>query len=291
MGTTLDRINELYWLGRYLERVYAMLKMYIDGYDRMIDIDEDYYIEICDLLGIPNTYTSKESFIESFGFDEANCYSIAANLNRAYDNTMLLRDEIGTSTLSYIHLAISELQIARDSAAPMLEIQRTVDDILAFWGCLDDEVAERAIRDTVKSGKRVERLDIYLRRKKSRDEIQGAVGRLTARLESSELNYDRAALMYLTAMAEEQEIDHSAMSAVIAEEKLVSVKSDCAGFFEPLVDIDMEVTKGQPMARLLDPCESFAKSEVTAPVSGRVFFVQTAPMPYEGALLFKILPQ
>lgn len=211
MGTTVDRTNELYWLGRYLERVYTMLKMYIDGYDRMIDIDEDYYIEICDLLGIPNTYTSKENFIESFGFEEANCYSIAATLNRAYDNAMLLRDEIGTGTLSYIHLAISELQVARDSAAPMLEIQRTVDDILAFWGCLDDEVDERSIRDTVKSGKRVERLDMYLRMKKSRAEIQGAVGRLTARLQSSELDYDKAALMYLAAMAEEQEIDHSAM--------------------------------------------------------------------------------
>ena len=124
---------------------------------------------------------------------------------------MLLRDEIGSGTLSYIHLAIGELQIARHSAAPMLEIQRTVDDILAFWGCLDDEVDKREIRDTVKSGKRVERLDMYLRMKRSRAEIQSAVGRLTARLESSALCYDKAALMYIAAMAEEQEIDHSAI--------------------------------------------------------------------------------
>ena len=80
------------------------------------------------------------------------------------------------------------------------------------------------------------------------------------------------------------------MSAVIEEDRMISVKSDCAGFFEPLVDIDQVVTKGQPMARILDPCESYVKTEIAAPASGRVFFMQTAPMPYEGALLFKILP-
>lgn len=79
------------------------------------------------------------------------------------------------------------------------------------------------------------------------------------------------------------------ISTVVEEEKMVSVKSDCAGFFEEAADIDDVVTKGQLLARILDPCEGTVKSELVSPANGKVFFVQTAPMPYEGALLFKIL--
>lgn len=74
------------------------------GYDRMIDADDAYYVKICEQLNIPDTYGSKENFIQQYAFDKQNLYSIWASVERAYDNAMVMRDEISSNTLSYIHM-------------------------------------------------------------------------------------------------------------------------------------------------------------------------------------------
>ena len=79
---------------------------------------------------------------------------------------------------------------------------------MAFWGCLDDEIYDESIRNTVKCGKRVERLDIYLRLRRSKEELNREVRRLMQRIDSTNLNYNRAALMYTAAMIEENPIEY-----------------------------------------------------------------------------------
>ncbi|MCC8169295.1 MAG: alpha-E domain-containing protein [Oscillospiraceae bacterium] len=206
---TVERMDNLFWLGRYIERVYATLKTYIDSYDKLIDTDR-HYEDICEVLGIPDTYGSRGAFIYGFGYDKSNSYSIISNLNRAYDNAMVMRDEIGTDTLSYIHLAISEMESAATSDAPIISLQRVIDNILAFWGCLDDEIEDEGVRNTVKVGKRIERLDMYLRLKRSRSDLQREVRRLEHRLVTTNLSYNKAALMHVAAMIEDEPIDYSA---------------------------------------------------------------------------------
>ncbi len=211
MGTvTITKLNNLFWLGRYTERVYQLIQLYMDGYDRMIDEDDGCYADICTALGIPNDYNSAEDFIKRFGFDRENSYSIVANAYRAYDNAMVLRDEISTETLAYIHLAISRLNEAGESNAPMYLMQQVIDNILAFWGCLDDEVDDEATRNTVKVGKRIERLDLYLRLKKTREELEREIDRLSHRVGTTELSYNKAALMHTAAIIADDPIDYSA---------------------------------------------------------------------------------
>ena len=42
MGTlTLGRSDNLFWLGRYIERAYQSIQLYMNGYDRMIDEDDE----------------------------------------------------------------------------------------------------------------------------------------------------------------------------------------------------------------------------------------------------------
>ena len=132
---TTEKANELFWLGRYVERVYTTCMEFFKGYDRMIDEREVSYPEYCRRVSIPNVYADKEDFLRSYPFDESNPDSIISNLIRAYDNAVVLRDDIGSDTLSYIQLAIYDMRKASLGVAPLIGLQTVVDDLFAFWGC------------------------------------------------------------------------------------------------------------------------------------------------------------
>ena len=212
MGTlTLGKSDNLFWLGRYIERAYQSIQLYMVGFDRMIDVDDNYYQKICAQLNIPDVYGSKEEFVQQYAFDRQDPHSIMTSVVRAYDNAMVMRDEISSNTLSYIHMILAKMKKAEISDAPVFYLQQAMDDILAFWGCLDDEVYDESIRNTVKCGKRVERLDIYLRLEKPKEELNREVRRLMQRIDSTNVKYNRAALMYTAAMIEETPIDYEAV--------------------------------------------------------------------------------
>lgn len=137
---TINQSDCLLWLGRYTERVYTTVRYYYLEYDHMIDETADSYAEYCLRMDIPNVYTSKEDFLSRYPFDESNPDSIRSNLNRAYDNAILLRGQIGTDAFSYIQLAIYDMNRASVSHAPFVEMQDLMDHILAFWGCVDDAI-------------------------------------------------------------------------------------------------------------------------------------------------------
>lgn len=130
---SVEQTDRLYWLGRYAERVYTTMKLYFRTYDTMIDAGED-YDRFCRALEIPNIYTSKEDFISRYSFDEEDVNSLMSNLKRAYDNAVVLREEIGTEALAYIQLAVYAMQRAEDSQAPLIEFQKVVDNLMALTG-------------------------------------------------------------------------------------------------------------------------------------------------------------
>lgn len=54
---SLDKVNNLLWLGRYSERVYVTIREFFAGYDQMIE-HHDFYIQYCRNFQIPNIYGS-----------------------------------------------------------------------------------------------------------------------------------------------------------------------------------------------------------------------------------------
>ena len=88
---TTEKANELFWLGRYVERVYTTCMEFFKGYDRMIDEQEVSYPDYCRRVSIPNVYADKEDFLRNYPFDDSNPDSIISNLIRAYDNAVVLR--------------------------------------------------------------------------------------------------------------------------------------------------------------------------------------------------------
>ncbi len=206
---SIENTDRLFWLGRYSERVYTTIRLFADSYDNMIDTYRNSYQDFCLRLDIPNIYHSGEDFAKRYCFDETNPNSIYSNLTRAYDNGITLREEIGSETLSYIQLAVYEMNKARISQAPLIELQKVVDNILAFWGIADDCIDSENVRNIIKVGKRVERLDLYARLHMPQVEMIREVDRLAGRIGRTCLNYHASFLDDLKILVHEPDIRYS----------------------------------------------------------------------------------
>ena len=205
---SLEKLDHLYWLGRYTERVYTTLRKFYHIYDEMIEEPEGVYKKYCEALDIPNIYVSNNHFVMSYLFDPKNPDSLYANMNRAYDNAIELRDEIGSEVLSYIQLAIYAMNKAKISNAPLIELQYVIDNLLAFWGIVDDDIDSEMTRNMIKVGRRIERIDLYGRLHHTQKELRRQVARLIPRVERSGLAYDRDNLMLLKSLVEDEELDY-----------------------------------------------------------------------------------
>lgn len=164
MGTiSVEKANNLFWLGRYAERTFTTLNEFHNYYDKMIDVDENIYKILCEKLMIPNIYTCKENFIKTYLFERNDDNSIYSNMLRAFDNAVVIRDEISTNSLSYIELALDKLEKSKESKMLLIDLQNVTDYLFAFWGSIDDNVKSEEARNIIKAGKYIERLDLYLR--------------------------------------------------------------------------------------------------------------------------------
>lgn len=212
---SVEQADHLYWLGRYTERVYSTLRFYFQRFDTMIDETIDSYQVFCESIDIPNIYTSKDDFIKRYPFDADNPDSIISNLNRAYDNAVVLRESIGSETLSYIQLAIYDMNKAAVSKAPLDELQILIDHLLAFWGIADDWIESEQVRNMIKAGKRIERIDLYARLGVSREELVREVHRMIPRVERSGLRYDKEKLAGLKALVENSDMDYYGIVSLV----------------------------------------------------------------------------
>ena len=205
---SVEQADHLFWLGRYTERVYTTLRFYFPRFDSMIDETVDSYQAFCESIDIPNIYSSKEDFLRRYPFDEDNPDSIISNLNRAYDNAIVLRESIGSEALSYVQLAIYDMNKASASSSPMIELQYLMDHILSFWGIADDQIDSEQVRNMIKAGKRIERIDLYARLKVSREELVREVCRMIPRVERSGLRYDKSRLNQMKSLVENPDLDY-----------------------------------------------------------------------------------
>ena len=167
------------------------------------------------LEDIENTFDSAMDFAWRIAFDTSHPLSIISNLYRVYDNAMIMRDEITSEALAYIHLALAEMKRGKTSEAPLMELQNVEDLIFAFWGCIDDKVDDQGVRNTVKIGKHIERLDILLRRKADRTDLVREINRLMSRVDTTELPFNRKALLYTNAMIEDEEADYEEIRKMV----------------------------------------------------------------------------
>lgn len=203
MGSvTLSKQNRLFWLGRYSERVYGMVQGTMGFIDEIVDSGEEIdYPMVCAQLGIPCPYENSEDFCRRFLFDAEDPNSVTAAAENMLGNGMVLRETLTTATLAYLQMAVTALNLARDSSAPGVELQWVLDDIMAFRGSCDDSLEDEQIRNIVKVGGLVERLSLMLRLRWNLTRLPNELGKLLNRLYKTGLPTDPAALELVTTAA------------------------------------------------------------------------------------------
>lgn len=224
MGTvSVAQLGHLYWLGRYLERVKMTLDVSSGIYGKILDDEAMDISQVCRWLSIPNVYGGPEDFAYSYIFDAQNPDSIISNMGRAFDNAIVLRDVIHSQTLAYVQLAYDKLEDGAQSQSPMLEIQETIDYLYAFWGALGDYVEDVRMRNTVRTGGSVERVDLALRLGEEPEAVRREIARLADRIYRSQLDYNAEAFERLLAFGESDDMESHKLDALMDVERLIAL--------------------------------------------------------------------
>ncbi len=190
---SLEKQDHLFWLGRYSERVFTTIRTFLLGYDQMLDDDTVTYQTICTALDIPDMYGSQENFIKNYIYAAEDANSIYTNLRHAYDNAVVLRDEISSDSLSYIQMALDVMESHRQVPLSLLSLQQVLDILFAFWGSIDDLVLSENTRNILKAGRYLERVDLYVRLNYPQESIVREFTKLEHRMSHlTTLQYDAA---------------------------------------------------------------------------------------------------
>lgn len=195
MGSlTVNKIDRLYWMGRYAERVNTTLRFMMEYYDDLIDGDPMPHEEFCKRLTLPDVYKSDSDFAYSYIFDKDNPDSLMTAADRMLGNGMTLRETISSGTLSYLQLAVNYLNAASVSESPLIEIQQVIDSIMAFRGSFDDNVDDETIRNIIKCGCNVEKLSLYLRLGQTDSLCMKEINKLLNRAKRTDIHMRSSAL-------------------------------------------------------------------------------------------------
>ena len=198
MGTlSLGKVDHLLWLGRYIERSYTTQRFIIATYDKALDSVEGNWKGQLEELGFSAENDDPLTFFRDCLFNGDNPCSLAHSMGAAYDNAVMLRDVLGTESLSYVQMATDGIEQASVSDSPLLDLQLVQDNIMAFKGCVDDFVADDAARNIIKCGISVERIDLFARLSYRLDRLPQEVHRLASRIDRTGAPYDKQAFKEL----------------------------------------------------------------------------------------------
>ena len=104
-ATSPAKANHLFWLGRYAERVYTTLALLRSSRDGETDGNRGAVACCFARLGCPLEYgCTEEQAILRFLYDPELAGSLRQSLESAYENSIVLREDLSTESLSYIYL-------------------------------------------------------------------------------------------------------------------------------------------------------------------------------------------
>jgi len=212
------KVNNLFWLGRYVQRVYLILHFMRKYRDEVIDRDDDKdaYKRFCIRAGIANTYSSNEDFLHHYLYDRSNPVSLITALSNADNNATLLREEIKSESFAYIQMAICHIE-RTSQEADVEALQMVTDCMLAFWGSLDERMNKGEARSLIKAGKYLENLDLFLRFDYPHDRLLYILENFEWHAEKEKAVFDQILLFQLRKELERKDFNKTKLLEMISK--------------------------------------------------------------------------
>ncbi len=229
MGTiTRININNLFWLGRYTERVFITLNSFFRFSDKIIEQGGEFYEKYLENISVPNIYKNSDDFFDRYVFDENDPNSIYSNLLRALGNGIVLREEIKTPSLSYLQMAADKFKACRGTDKIRYDLLPVRDAIYAFWGSVDSNMTDFDALKIIHLGKAVEHVDMELRLSLPEEETLAGLQNLVKHVEryvgQSGCIINKVALSALkSALAAPEKLEQNRNALIADVEELIEV--------------------------------------------------------------------
>lgn len=160
LPVTRDKADALFWLGRYSERVYTTLLRYRHAYDD----GRGALGALANELDQPlEEAWDAQTAAEALVYSEQRPASVRSSMQAAFGNALVLRPDLGTQSSNYVELALAHLGKKPDPAHGLARLRCVSDDLLAFWGSVEDGMASSEAKALLFLGKYVERIDLWSR--------------------------------------------------------------------------------------------------------------------------------
>lgn len=161
---TANVATNLYWLGRYIERIEATLLQIINAYDCIIDVDKEAGVKLYKKIGVDLEYKNAQEFLYNAILGE-HAASLIVLIGYARENTIISRNYIDQEAFGEIIELYALFQNASKShkVIDYNFINSAQSLICEFWG----QTSKRQLRKNsdyfLRLGKRVEEADFYFR--------------------------------------------------------------------------------------------------------------------------------
>lgn len=208
---SVEQSNRLFWLGRYTERALLVSRAVVACYDRCLDTDPTAYKAYLSCMGLTDSYGDGAHFAYAMLLDKDNPASASFSLERAFDNAIVLREEIGTQAFSFIQMALDSVRRMAQAGGNINAADRqTADDmLLGFIGAVHEDECGLDVRSIISLGRATERLDLSIRLRSPYEKVTHDFSYFCFRLrdfpKSTPYRYNTDALATLCGIDEWQE--------------------------------------------------------------------------------------
>jgi len=161
---TANSATNLYWLGRYIERISGLLTQIMPAYDDCIDINKNAGVELYKGYSIDIEYANAHEFLKvaMFGEHSSNLVQLASY---SRENAIICRSYINAQAFGEIIELHKMLENASNSYADL--DYKLIDDALSLiseiWGEISKLSKSNISDHFLKLGRLIERLDFHLR--------------------------------------------------------------------------------------------------------------------------------
>jgi len=155
--------ENLYWMGRYIQRAETMTRLVIQSFDKILDIDPNEGTRLYAKMGVELEYKTPQEFLQKsiFGLEYA---SLIYTIDNARENAILTRSHLPNRMFSRINALYLKYQNAKQmSPVSIFWLESTLQELDAIWGNLELSLVEAKEIPFIEFGRITERMDLNVR--------------------------------------------------------------------------------------------------------------------------------